>query len=251
MTFQELPLTGLPAEGLPPDAIVCGDPGRAKKVTAYLQEVRLVSDRREYHCYLGTFRDMPVLVCSHGIGAPGAAIAFEELVQAGVRRMVRVGTCGALQTDIEPGHLIIVEAAVQNTGYGHETLPGGYPAVADFRLTVALSQAADDAMHEYRRGIVLSRDNFYRGVELPSNPDYTVMSEANVLAVEMECAALFLVGSLRGMQTAAILAVDGNVLTAGEKMETYNPGRKRVQAAVETEIEIALSALWMLHNDAG
>jgi uridine phosphorylase len=251
MTLQELPLTGAPAQGLPPDAIVCGDPGRAEKVTSFLHAVRLASDRREYRCFVGQYKDMPVLVCSHGIGAPGAAIAFEELARAGVRRMIRVGTCGALQPDIEPGHLIIAEAAVQNTGYGRETVPSGYPAVADFELTLALKRSVDGTTHAYRRGIVLSRDNFYRGVEVVSNPDYAVMSEAKVLAVEMECAALFLVGSMRGVQTAAILAVDGNVLANSEQMETYDPGHERVQAAVDAEIQIALGAMRMLYNDAG
>jgi uridine phosphorylase len=250
MTLQELPLTGLPAKGLPPVAIVCGDPARAEKVTAFLQDVRLVSDRREYRCFAGKYIDMPVTVCSHGIGAPGAAIAFEELARAGLRRIVRVGTCGSLQPEIEPGELIIGEAAVQNTGYGRETVPPGYPAAADFRLTMALMRAGDGAAHKCHRGIVLSRDNFYRGVDLSANPDYGVMSEANVLAVEMECAALFFVGRLRGLETGAILAVDGNVLAAGEEMETYDPGRERVQAAINAEIQIALDALRTLHHDA-
>ena len=116
---------------------------------------------------------------------------------------------------------------------------------------MALGQAAGDAKHDHYRGLVLSRDNFYGGVDLPSNPDYAVMSETNVLAVEMECAALFIVGRLRGVQTGAILAVDGNVLEAGEKMETYDPGRERVQAAVNAEILVALGALRMLHDDTG
>lgn len=251
MALQELPLTGLPIGGIPPNAIVCGDPARAEKVTSLLGNVRPVSHRREYHSYVGEFGELAITVCSHGIGASGAAIAFEELARAGVRRMIRVGTCGALQPNLEPGDLIIGESAVQNTGYGRETAPPGYPAVADFDLTIALRHAADKAQLSYRRGIVLSRDNFYRGIELSSNPDYKGMSQANVLAVEMECAALFLVGSLRAVQTAAILAVDGNVLAAGEKMESYDPGRERVQAAVEAEIQIALDALRMIDHGTG
>jgi uridine phosphorylase len=60
----------------------------------------------------------------------------------------------------------------------------------------------------------------------------------------MECAALFIVGALRGVQTAAILAVDGNVLhTDGERMDTYDPYRDVVREAIEAESEIALMAL--------
>ena len=63
------------------------------------------------------------------------------------------------------------------------------------------------------------------------------------MAVEMECAALFLVATLRGVQSAAILAVDGNVLEQGESMDTYEPHRQVVQDAVMAEIGIALRAL--------
>lgn len=182
-------------------------------------------------------------VCSHGVGAPGAAVAFEELIFAGARRIVRVGTCGGLQPDIGPGDLVIATAAVQNTGYGRETAPDGYPAVADLDLTNELRQAAAAATREYRHGLVISRDNFYAGVTAPAAPDYRVMALARVLAVEMECAALFLVGNLRGVATAAILVADGNVLETSEGIETYRPGRDIVQRGVESAIGIALETL--------
>lgn len=74
-------------------------------------------------------------------------------------------------------------------------------------------------------------------------PDYRVLSQARVLAVEMECAALFLVGNLREARTAAILVVDGNVLEAAESIESYQPGRDVVRAALDTAITCALEAL--------
>ncbi len=183
----------------------------------------------------------------HGIGAAGAAIAFEELIRAGGRRIVRTGTCGSLQPGVPPGRLIIASAAVQFTGYGREMVPDGYPAIADLNLTQALCTAADNSGHPYNRGIVLTRDVFYQGVNPSAGPNYQQMSEANVLAVEMECAALFIVGSLREVQTGAILAVDGNVLKSIESMETYHPAEAAVKAAVEAEIQIALRALHTQH----
>ena len=68
------------------------------------------------------------------------------------------------------------------------------------------------------------------------------MSAANVLAVEMECAALFTVGLLRGVTTAAILAVDGNVLEARRASNTYKPHRDTVKRAVEAAIDIAAAS---------
>ncbi len=244
MSQRLLPITGLPVGAVTPAVIVCGDPARAERVAALLDGATLLSDKREYRAYRGHSGGLPITVCSHGIGAPGAAIAFEELIAAGARQIVRVGTCGALQTGIDAGHLVVATAAVQNTGYGRETVPDGYPAVADATLTLALTRAAAKAKPPARSGIVISRDSFYPGVPLAGAPDYRVLSAANVLAVEMECAALFLVGSLRGVATAAILAVDGNVLASAESMDSYQPGREVVAAAVEEAIGCALQALW-------
>lgn len=242
MSLKELPITGLPVGGVSPRVLVCGDPARADRIAERLDDAELLSHKREYRAHRGLFRGTPVTVCSHGIGAPGAAIAFEELIAAGARAIVRVGTCGGLQPDILPGHLIVATAAVQNTGYGRETVPPGYPAVADPSLALALCRHA--AGRPMQCGIVLTRDNFYAGVNISDAPDYRAMSAARVLAVEMECAAVFLVAALRGAQAGAILVVDGNVLETAESMEGYHPGEEVVRAAVDAAITVGLEALW-------
>lgn len=243
MTEEILPVTGLTVGSVSADVLVCGDPGRATKIAGYLTNSTLLSDRREYRIYKGLHGQMSITVCSHGIGAPGASIAFEELISAGAKRIIRIGTCGGLQDGIVSGHLVVVTAAVQNTGYGREMVPAGYPAVADPRLTIALQDAAEAKDYPHTSGVVLTRDAFYGGVGGRAVPNYAVMSEANVQAVEMECAALFIVGSLRAIRTASILAVDGNVLNSAETMDSYKPHQKIVATAVEAAIEIGLSAL--------
>lgn len=244
LSLKELPITGLPVGGVSPRVLVCGDPARADRIAERLDDAALISHKREYRAHRGRYRDTPITVCSHGIGAPGAAIAFEELIAAGARTIIRVGTCGGLQPDIQPGHLVVVTAAVQNTGYGRETTPPGYPAVADPALVMSLWGHAAKHPHPMRGGFVLTRDNFYAGVSTNAAPDYKVMAEAHVLAVEMECAALFLVAALRGTQAGAILAVDGNVLGASESMESYQPGQEVVRVALDAAIASALEALW-------
>lgn len=247
--MEKLPLTGLVVGSVTAAVVVCGDPDRATKVAASLAAAEALDTQRGYRAYRGTFAGTGVTVCAHGIGAPGAAIAFEELVAAGGRFFIRVGSCGGLQPGMASGELVIATAAVQNTGYGRETVPQGYPAVANLELTLALQEAATASGRSFQSGIVLSRDNFYAGVDTPHTPHYQTLSQANVLAVEMECAALFIVGTLRRVATAAILAVDGNVLQSGESMESYRPHRDVVQRAIEAEIEIALRALHSFEND--
>lgn len=249
MSDKRLPGTGLAMGSVSEAVLVCGDPERANRIAAQLADASLLTERREYRAYQGQYAGQMITVCSHGIGAPGAAIAFEELIAAGAKRIIRVGTCGGTQPDVQSGDVVIATAAVDSTGYGRETVPPGYPAVADAALTLALQQAADTSADRLKAGcsvhsgIVLTRDNFYSGVITPFTPDYAVMAAANVLAVEMECAALFVIGSLRRVATAAILAVDGNVLTVAESMETYDPHRDVVKTAVGDAIEIALAAL--------
>lgn len=246
--MQKLPHIGLKIGEAAPDVVVVGDPGRAEHAARWLDDVVLMADRREFRSFYGRFQDIPITIMSHGIGAPGAAIAFEELIVAGAKRIVRAGTCGGLHPDVDSGGIVVAAGAVQNTGYGAQTVPDGYPAVADARLMLALQAAARAQGTAVHTGLVLSSDSFYPGIQ-SRRPHYADMAEANVLAVEMECAALFIIGSLRGVQTAAILAADGNVLHGGEQIDSYQPEDERVTAAVDAEIGIALHALWQLRQD--
>lgn len=237
------PVTKLAADAIPARVIVCGDPQRATMISERLDNPVLVGEHREYRTYRGWFGDKDVLVFSHGIGAPGAAAGFEELVAGGAGVVLRVGTCGGLQPAIGSGDLVIVTGAVDYTGYGRQTVPEGYPAVASPDVVLALQAAARAKAVAVNSGIVLTSDNFYAGVKTPYTPDYQVMADAQVQAVEMECAALFHVGNLRGVRTGAILAVDGNVLQTGETMDGYQPHREVVNTAVSSAIDIALQAI--------
>ena len=245
MTEKKLPITGLVVGEVSPAVLVCGDPERADKIAAQLTDTQLLSDQREYRSYRGMVEGLPVTVCSHGVGAPGAAIAFEELIVAGAKQIIRVGTCGGLQPEITSGDLVIATGAVQTTGFGRNYVPEGYPAIADAKLMLTLAEVAGETAY---RGLVLTSDVFYDGVLTNHTPDYPLLSQANVQAVEMECAALFLVGSLRGIQTGAILAVDGNVLNTREMMDGYEPHRDVVITAVAHAINIALQALKRVNN---
>lgn len=242
MTEKLLPHIGLAKGSVSADVVVCGDPARATRIAERLDEAILLGEKREYRTYQGRFAGKTITVCSHGIGAPGAAIAFEELIAAGAQRIVRVGTCGGMQPDLRAGDLVVATAAVDLTGYGRYTIPQGYPATADPELVLALRAAAEEYGRSPHSGIVLTSDVFYDGVQ-PSLPIYQTLSQANVQAVEMECSALFFIGSLRAAAAGAILAVDGNVLAQVETVDTFNPDQSVVKTAVDDAIEIALHTL--------
>jgi uridine phosphorylase len=249
MLPETLPITGLPSGKIPASVLVCGDPARATTIADEFDDFEQLSEKREYRSYVGTYDNIPVAVCSHGIGSPGAAIAFEELISAGARRLIRVGTCGGLQENILSGHLVLATAAVQNIGYAREVVPQGFPAAADIDISQALKQAAAGFKGPWSSGFVLTSDSFYQGVDLFAKPNYRQMARAHVLAVEMECAALFIVSSLRGVKAGAILTVDGNVLESnGVSMESYDPDNNVVYEAIISATRIALEAFVLLSN---
>jgi uridine phosphorylase len=96
----ELPLLRTRVADLADRALVVGDPGRAARVAERLDDVRQLTANREYHVYAGSYRGVPVTVASHGVGAAGAVVCFEELARGGVSRMIRSGTAGGIQPEV-------------------------------------------------------------------------------------------------------------------------------------------------------
>lgn len=233
-----LPIISVRAGDLPEAMVVVGDPARAEKASALLDDRRPLGNNREFVSFVGTYNGTRTGVISHGVGASGAATCFEELCRGGVRRIVRAGTAGGMRTDVTDGDLVVATGAVRADGYTSGVVPEAYPALADRRLTTALAEAAGDA-HE---GIVLTSAVFYPHAVLGSNlPPW---QKAGVVAVEMEAAALFVVASLHGVAAGAILAIDGNPLAdEDEDMANYDPHRAIVDAAVDRALHAAFTAL--------
>lgn len=233
-----LPITGLPTSGLPDRVLVVGDPARAALVSERLAGWEPIAANREYHSYRGLWRGEPVAVVSHGVGSAGAAVCFSELAKAGARRVIRAGTCGGLQPQVSDADLVVVTGAVRDDGYTGGVVPIEFPAVADADVVAGLRASAPEA----HLGIVLTSDVFYPFEVLGSNLER--WQRAGCVAVEMECAALFVVAALSGLRAGAILAVDGNPLATGDTaMAGYDPDRSEVRAAVDRMIVAALDAL--------
>lgn len=238
---MHLPVLNVEASQIPERMLVVGDPDRALRVAARLEDRVEIGRFREYLTLAGTHRGVDVGVVSHGVGAAGAAVCFDELFQAGVRRVIRAGSCGGMQDHVLDGHLVIVTGAVRNEGLTSQLVPDGYPAMSSPDVVTALRRAARDEenIHE---GITLTNAVFYTHDILGSN--LPLWQKAGVTSVEMECAALFVMAGLAGREAGAILAVDGNPLVErDEEMTGYNPHREVVRDAVGRMIGIALDAL--------
>mgnify|MGYP003563818044 FL=1 len=193
---------------LAPAVLLPGDPGRARHIAeTFLDAPRLTTEYRGLLGYTGSYRGVPVSVQTTGMGCPSLAIVAEELVQLGARTLVRVGTAGVVAPDVAPGERIVAHAAEAGDGTTRQYLGGdASPSVADLDLTVALRDAA--AAHGGARvGLIRTEDAFYA----TTPADVPTLAARGVLAIEMEAAALFLIGRLRGVRTGCMVVASNHI----------------------------------------
>ena len=100
-----LPILQVNSEDLSPYAIVCGDPFRAEAIARKLDNVRELASAGNIGLLSVKSHGVPITVVSHGVGSPGAAVCFEELIKGGVKTLIRVGTAGSYSADVPPGSL--------------------------------------------------------------------------------------------------------------------------------------------------
>ncbi|MEZ0394111.1 MAG: nucleoside phosphorylase [Desulfurococcaceae archaeon] len=232
-----------------PRVVAMGDPERTRKAAKLLEGARVINEHRGYLAVTGTYRGVPVTLATHGIGAPSAAIVFEELAMLGAKAIVRAGTCGALAKEIGVGTAFVAEGAAYEPGgtIGLYVGPTSFPAVPTPELVIALERAARRLGLRVARGLVISSDAFHR-VEAHADR----WAGLGISAVEMECATLFAIGRLRGLVTGCIALVIDNVATGEELRE----GREElelevVRAALEAVTEIPGQELGQIQKGAG
>jgi DeoD family purine-nucleoside phosphorylase len=190
-----------------------GDPGRALLLAqSLLAEPKMFNHNRGLWGYTGIAGDgRPLTIQSTGMGGPSAAIVVAELADLGARRVVRVGTCGALSPSFGLGDLVLVAEVICADGTSR-ALGAGERVAAGGELTSALRAAADDGV---LTGTVASTDLFYDG---PDGQEQQWLS-AGAVAVEMETATLFALAARRGLQAASLLIVSDLLLPARVRID--------------------------------
>jgi uridine phosphorylase len=194
-----------------------GDPDRLKLFEEVSDSFSYLSVNREFSIGKGTYKGKEFGVCSTGIGGGSSEIVMVELHTLGVKRVVRVGGCGALKKEIECGDMIINSGAVRLGGSSRMYVRIEYPAVADPFMVVALFNSSRKNGIKAHVGIGATVDSYYagQGRAVPglenSNRDLPqIFSLAGVLNFDMETETIFTLASLLGMKAANILAVHGN-----------------------------------------
>jgi DeoD family purine-nucleoside phosphorylase len=212
-----------------------GDPLRAKYIAeTYLDDVVQRNAERGLLGYTGTWEGKPVSVQGTGMGCPGATIVFEELIQLGVRRLLRVGTCGGLQPHHQLGDLIVALSAVPADSTALH-LVGNEPhcPTASWDLIHGAVHVAKHVEQPMHVGPIVSSDLFYN----PDPGQYERWSSRGILAVEMEAAALFTVGAIRGVHAGCLLTVSDIVVEGVFKRISDDD----LRAAVDRMTTIALA----------
>lgn len=205
-----------------------GDPGRALRLAQILvrSPPQMLNHNRGLWGYTGVASDGELLtIQSTGMGGPSAAIVVEELIMLGARRLIRVGTCGALTDGLELGDMLVASAVLSRDGTS-QALGAPSEMAVDAQLLLDLRAAAPES----RCGPVVSTDVFYD--RDPRRPSEWVGSGA--LAVEMEAAALLAVAARHGVAAGCVLAVS-DTLTGG--------GRRRIDADALVQAEAALGRI--------
>lgn len=236
-------------DNIPEVALVSGDPDRAKHIAStYLTDVKKLSEHRGLNSYVGLLPNgKPMLSATSGMGAPSLSIVVNELIQVGIKKIIRVGTCGSIQPHIYPGDVVISYAALTRQGAANDIAPVEYPAAADPFLTVELSQAANELQVKHAIGITASVDTFYEGQErsqLSANPNLMrhlrgmtdEFRNLNIINYEMEAGTLFKMSGVYGFAAACICGVVAQ-RTEGERVVLEQKG-----TAVENAIRVALLA---------
>jgi uridine phosphorylase len=235
-------------------ALLSGDPERTRLIAQeYLEDIYPLSENRGLNSYRGCLPNgCPIVSATSGMGAPSLSIVVNELVQVGIRKIIRIGTCGSIQAYIPVGSIVISHAALCRQGAANDIAPIEYPAAADPFLTVALVKAAQELGIEHYMGITASVDTFYEGQErIDSANPYLLRSlqgitqeyrHLNILNYEMECGTLF---KMAGVYQFAAACVCGVV---AQRTEHENVILEQKDRAVKNAIAVAVQAVQSAHS---
>jgi uridine phosphorylase len=236
---------GIAPGEIPELVLLPGDPDRAKDIaTGFFDEPEEIAKKREYWSFKGKWKGVPVAVCSTGIGCPSAAIAIEELVKVGCTTFIRVGTSGAINRELNSGDIVIFTGAVRDDGTSRQYIPISFPAIADPTMVLALKTAAQEKDVTYHVGIGHSKDAFYsEHPNLVADPEGTrrkweMLRTSRVLATEMESAALFVIGHLRGVRVGTACVVIGENIEKEVKIVGKPPIDDLVSIALDAIISV-------------
>lgn len=216
-----------------------GDPQRSAYIAdKFLNGSRLINDYRGLNSYTGFYHNKKVSIVTSGMGSPSAGIVVEELSRLGVKVIMRIGTCGGVNKRVKAGDIVIPTGAGSMIGFKNIYGIGEIPSVPDFFILENLvkytsGRGALQRSPAFHIGPIMTSDAFFS-----EKKDAKLFESKGILAMEMECAALFALGHALGIKTGAMLLATGNINYGEQVIDT-----PQVRASLDAAILIALRAL--------
>ena len=216
-----------------------GDPLRAKYIAEnFLEDVTCYNEVRNMLGFTGTYKGKRISVQGTGMGVPSISIYIHELMEEyGVKNLIRVGTCGAIQKDVKVRDVILAQSASTDS-FQNRKLFGNfdYAPTSDFDLLLSSYNEAKKKGLEVKVGNVFTADSFY-----DEKGDVEMMAKYGVLALEMESSALFTISKKFDAKALAILTVSDHVLTgeatsSEERQTTFN---EMIEVALDAALPFA------------
>ena len=214
-----------------------GDPLRAKYIAeTFLEDPICYNEVRGMLGYTGIYKGERVSVQGTGMGMPSASIYVHELINSyGVKKLIRVGTCGAIAEEVHVRGVGSGRAAATGGSIGQEECEAfNYPPIADFDLLLKAYEIAKAKGFTTHVGNLLSEDSFYKD----DMTETLKLADLGVLGVEMEAAAMYYIAAKYHVQALAICTVSDHIITgeettAEERQTTFN---EMIEVGLETAI---------------
>jgi len=208
-----------------PTVLLPGDPVRAKWIAeTFLENPVLYNDVRGMFGYTGTFQGKPVSVQGTGMGAPSISIYVHELInEYDVQKLIRVGSAGSYQKDVEIRDIIVAMSASSNSCTNHLPFQGeSFAPTANVELFLDAIATAKDKNIPVKAGNILTSDIFYQ-----EDPDYyKKWAKYGVLCVEMETSALYTIAARFQVKALSLLTISDSLVThetttSDERAQTF------------------------------
>lgn len=201
-----------------------GDPLRAKWIAEnFLENAVCYNEVRGMLGYTGTFKGEKVSVQATGMGIPSALIYCTELIKDyGVKKLIRVGSAGSYQKDLNINEVVLAMAASSNSSFNNAKFQHAtFAPTADFNMFIKAVKFAEENKIDFKAGNVLSSDVFYE----EHAEAYKKWADYGVLCVEMETAGLYSVAAKYKVQALSVLTISDSLVT-GESL----PAKEREQS---------------------
>lgn len=220
------PHINAPAGAFADVVLMPGDPLRAKYIAeTFLDDVKEVTNVRNMLGFTGNYKGRRVSVMGHGMGIPSCSIYAKELItEYGVKKIIRVGSCGAIRQDVKVRDVVIGMGACTDSKVNRIRFrDNDFAAIADFEMIQAAVEAAKNKGVPVRVGNLFSADLFYT----PDVQMFDVMEKYGILGVEMEAAGIYAVAAEFGAKALTICTVSDHIRTgeqtsAEERQLTFN-----------------------------